>query len=96
MAEALDFGACFHQHVLGHGQPEKASMRPLGATNGRLLATGNDHEEIHIAVSVGLPPCLGTKEPDFFWRKLNAQPRAGFFQEGWQDRWHGEVYGQRA
>ena len=89
MAEALHFGPCFHQHILRHRQADEAAVRTLGTAYRALVAMGHDHQQIHIAVRIRLSPCLGTKEPYFFRRKLRTEPAARVFQDRWKENCHG-------
>src|SRR5882724_7026894 len=47
---AVHFTPCPHQHVGGHGQPPQTFLGALVTPNRALVALGQNHHQVHVAV----------------------------------------------
>src|SRR5664280_2645508 len=61
VAESLDSRTCSHKNVNRHPKPADAAVRPMHLFDRTLVAVGNDHEQIDVAIGVWLAPGVRAK-----------------------------------
>lgn len=88
MAVAVEFRASLDEHILADPQIRQAPMGSAHALGRSLGTLPHDHEQVHVAVFIRLPPSVRPEEINLFGLKFLLEPSDGIVQQSWRQHFH--------